>query len=1135
MDEKYRGYEEVLAYARRRQNPVPPVTLANELLPTIPGEELRSIIRYGINNSSSVDWRKLEQHTQRIELHTIVKNEKLRKSIRYLYCFDDEEIALNGVLTNSAERFYIGGNNSWLLVWGTTYENMAFIISLCKKRLLLLDIRCRRLNYLNLSFLENIRHLHVESLSFRNTFLIDVEGLESLDRLETLSLTHAWAKETLDLSNMTNLRELHISQNMVLSRLTGLPQLRNLELLRIDHSAIGEMLDLSGAGNLAAVSLKRMKNLTSLNGLAQAKHMEGFVLYDTALQGILDLSGLTNLETLTIGESKQLTEIRGLSGLGKIRSLNLSGLMIGSEIDLTGMLSLSRVDIVNNPNISEIKGIKGLDNLHSLDISKTGVKRLPTGIRGKHLEILGLCDLTLDELPEWLPEFGLDFGTHRKYIPKGIKLHHTTVKDVDMSIFEQPYEVVAEWFKNHSQGSTRTLNEIKVVFLGDGEAGKSHTIARLMNDGGEPKGYTDQSTPGIVIKNRDYDLDGRKFQVHYWDFGGQEIMHSMHRIFLTNRTMYVVLLNARDDTQGDRAHYWLQNIQSFAPNAPVLLVLNKIDQNPKASVDETTLRARYPGLKAVVRMSAKEFSREDFNREFTRVLLQEIGDTGYLDAQWPQSWIAVKKHLEEMETHYILGSAYRKLCQDCQVGNVQTELLHWFNDLGVSFCFCDKEDYTLNKHVILRPDWITNALYIMLFNDCPGTKNGQLPRRSIYALLERVHEDKTIKCTLPGARYDTPGDIEYVLGVMRKFQLSLDAGEDMEFIPMLCQQDSTVDIHYYEKDAETLEFRMEFEYLPDNLLHRLMVERHAELDMDKVWRKGAKFHLSELGLTAVVVIDGGVLRFFIQHTDPMHRPNTYLAMLKANVDRIVEKMGIKAPECKLVYKVHGNRAVFGYDRLLKLHARGRKEEYCEALDEDFLIDDILNQSAPAASEDLNTLLEGMISACLHLQGNPNYRGWNENGRNCVVRDSLGDKGYIVLDQTLRGTSASGKSYGELDLLIQRVANRPWVLCEALIAEGYTQKWNEHLDKLLKEYNPHGLSTLFLLTYVDCEKTKFDDIWQKYHQHILTDAPKGFILKPDSVSLDLNNSYEHIKIARCNYLRGSYAPHVYHIFLQMDPK
>ena len=49
-----------------------------------------------------------------------------------------------------------------------------------------------------------------------------------------------------------------------------------------------------------------------------------------------------------------------------------------------------------------------------------------------------------------------------------------------------------------TEEATVPLNEIKVVFLGDGEAGKSHTIARLMNDGGEPVGYTDQSTPGIA-------------------------------------------------------------------------------------------------------------------------------------------------------------------------------------------------------------------------------------------------------------------------------------------------------------------------------------------------------------------------------------------------------------------------------------------------------------------------------------------------------------------------------------------------------------------------------------------------------------------------------------------------------------
>ena len=246
-------------------------------------------------------------------------------------------------------------------------------------------------------------------------------------------------------------------------------------------------------------------------------------------------------------------------------------------------------------------------------------------------------------------------------------------------------------------------------------------------------------------------------------------------------------------------------------------------------------------------------------------------------------------------------------------------------------------------------------------------------------------------------------------------------------------------------------------------------------------------------------------------------------------------MGLKAPDCQLVYKVHGNQTTFSYDRLLKMHARGYKEEYCENLDEDFLIEDILNQSAPAASENLSTLLDSMISVGLHLQGNKNYRGWDENGRNSVVRDSLGDNGYIVLDQSLRGTSETGKSYGELDLLIQREPNRPWVLCEALIVGGYTYKWNEHLDKLLNEYNPHGLSTLFLLTYVDCEKTKFTSIWTKYKQHIREDAPENFLCMPGTVSMDLHSEYEYIKIARCSYQRDSYVPTVYHIFVQMDPK
>ena len=722
------------------------------------------------------------------------------------------------------------------------------------------------------------------------------------------------------------------------------------------------------------------------------------------------------------------------------------------------------------------------------------------------------------------------------------------MEGVDMSIFEQPYEMVVEWFEKRKQGQTHPLNEIKVVFLGDGEAGKSHTIARLMNDGDKPDPliFDGQSTPGIVIRNKEYDLEGRKIQVHYWDFGGQEIMHSMHRIFLTGRTMYVVLLNARDDTQGDRAKYWLHNVKSFAPDAPVLLVLNKIDQNENASVDEVDLRGRYEKLTQIVRLSALKYSQKDFTEKFTDVLLEEIQKTGYLDAQWPTVWTRVKEKLENMETHYIMGSDYRAICRECMVDDNQKNLLHWFNDLGISFCCDGEDDYTLEDYVILRPDWITNALYIILFNALEGARNGLIPHRSIYNLLRNAHANPEIRCTLPQTRYTT-GDIDYVLRIMRKFNLSFTDGQDNEFIPMLCQQNSMADIQYYQRDAETLEFNMEFDYLPNNLLHRLMVERYSELDMETVWRTGARFQLTELGYSAVVTIDSNTLRFFIRHRDPMHRPNTYLTMLKAHVDRIVVKMGLKAPSCKLVYKLDGKRDEFDFESLKLWQKLGMPGVPSPSHGIVIPFQDILNQSAPDNLEDEKKLLEKIIQACGNIQDEPIYRlvpksdghGYvngqgMEDLRNRRIRDNLINAGYRMNDQTQRGVSSSGKCVGEIDMLVFNDSNVPWTIIEALrVSDQDKSEWNKHLKKLCGNYNTRGFATLYLLTYVDADVPTFAHIWKSYQGHIKTYAPVGLKYFANSFTEVPNDTCsQHIKVARCQYTGGVDPITVYHIFARI---
>lgn len=100
--------------------------------------------------------------------------------------------------------------------------------------------------------------------------------------------------------------------------------------------------------------------------------------------------------------------------------------------------------------------------------------------------------------------------------------------------------------------------------------GKTHTIMRIRNQG-KRDNYKTETTPGIDITQYAAEHKDQKFSIHFWDFGGQEIMHAMHRCFLTERTCYVVVLSNRADSDlTARARYWLRNIQSFAPNARVL-------------------------------------------------------------------------------------------------------------------------------------------------------------------------------------------------------------------------------------------------------------------------------------------------------------------------------------------------------------------------------------------------------------------------------------------------------------------------------------------------------------------------------------------------------------------------------------
>lgn len=104
-----------------------------------------------------------------------------------------------------------------------------------------------------------------------------------------------------------------------------------------------------------------------------------------------------------------------------------------------------------------------------------------------------------------------------------VDLRGTVVTAVDEEILNGPINMIRDWFRarrSGGDGGQVPQNEIKVVFLVDGSAGKTYTIARLLNDCGELLNYTDKVTPGISIRNMVCSIDGDQVQIHFWDFCG---------------------------------------------------------------------------------------------------------------------------------------------------------------------------------------------------------------------------------------------------------------------------------------------------------------------------------------------------------------------------------------------------------------------------------------------------------------------------------------------------------------------------------------------------------------------------------------------------------------------------------------
>lgn len=1057
----------------------------------------------------------LDQNTVHFDYESLTVGARLR-SVKHLFIIASPEQPVRPFIEKGG---HISQDNSWLLLVQLSSDQVASIIAQCNE-LTSLAIHFHNIEELSLDHARNLKNLKISN----NKNSVRFTGTNFLAVLENLSITRMHLADGLDLQNAVHLRNLKISSKGQKIKIDGLDWCRNLEML------------VMGSVTIPAIDLDRMHHLeelsidyTDVEIHAKNRHnkLKRLSLFGGSIASLDFLCRLTVLEVMLF--SRVNPQKRGLC----IPDLSSCGSLHFLDFSCTPLLAVAELP----PQTS------------TLVLRNTGLSRIPDSVKTlKHLEDLDLSELYLRELPVWLADLKLPVQLSYNPFVKSILIQDTRVEGVDLRTIPEQQELLKEWLEALHDKKNQTQNEVKVVFLGDGEAGKSHIVKRLEQDGALVPNFDGDATPGIAIANKRLDLVDRSVVVRAWDFGGQEILHAMHRIFMTTQTLYVVVLNARNDTQDHRAEHWLRFIYSFDKDARVMLVLNKVDQNPRASINLNRLQRLFPGLPNPVKMSAKEDSPEEFVNHFIKPLQQQLEQFDVLKSPFPKTWRLLEEKLEGVQERYIRERDYKKYCSEVGISKpeVINELLYRFVNLGVCFR-CEEEAWT-RSFLLLEPKWVTNAIYKILFNQHKKVCNGIISVSDIQDCLMDGEDAWSVDESMS---YNED-EVNYILKVMRSCDLSfsMNDADENEFIPMLCDRNESQLLKAYAEDPTVLEIWLQFDYLPDNLLFHLMVELCGELDTDHVWLSGAKFMDPDTKHCMIVERDGNTLKLYAENKPGRDLARHHMESMERNIRKVIAErfqgMVAQASEASdrnaavvnvwnrypnihrlLVHKLNGQRETFDLNRL---EADENCQHYSKLLKTTILAKDLLARSYRGMAPDQSLLIQDMVECCTDVQANRNS---HENPRNTYVRDILRAKHYYVCDQTLCGKSEGQNEAGELDMEIRRDAGMPWTIFEALNHSDY-DTWKRHLDKLLTNYNPYRLKMLFLVVYVD--NKKFEGVVDCYRTLLQTHAPtdiKCIGKSAEEITDIFVGDAGGIKVWRCNYKSDLSAMTVYHFFVHME--
>ncbi|MRG46954.1 hypothetical protein GFS24_17665 [Chitinophaga sp. SYP-B3965] len=740
----------------------------------------------------------------------------------------------------------------------------------------------------DLTFLIQLPKLKKLDISF--TSKLQLHFISALSNLEELDISYCGITNLSQMINHPKLKELNAANNKItsISPLTDLPDLEILNL------SFNELLDIKLIENLKNIKRLLLNNtrISSMDEIATLPLIEELsIAYNGIEVLIFPASGLKVLSA----SGNWITEIKNADNQNKLETLLLSSCRLKNEEEFGKLVHLRYLDLGHN-DLTSINGLTNLLNLETLHINNNNIIDINRLQKLPKLRKLNMQGNAIKMMSEVIFEnlfshhYKLSFDTilflknavlqskhhekasmlqdiERKMLFGG-PIQEAEQKEISSLIGEmlilpnplvspgvdviaQGNEAIQAFYTNLKVSELIPFREAKVILLGEPDAGKSNLLNYFL---GIPFSEEKSVTQGVRISRYNFWDGTDEYRINFWDFGGQEVQQSLHQYFLTDNTLYLIILNAVTDEQPDK---YLKFLDNHAPNSPFFIITNKDDLNARSNLKANLISTKYETRwqQSEYRISLKQADSLQ-NCNDNKVLFEERNielqklftavrktflQLPHIEQGFLSNYKNVKHVVEEMyekkKKPYITMQEFIDCCKEHGIANgTEKGLLSQLNFIG-TVRYLDENN--LRGIHILNPEWLSDGMYKIITNGWIKSKmRGKVKKKDIVHILQpSCSTDYTYHAH----------EIDYLITLMSHFRVAyFDERDRNIYLPDAFPDDLPSELKKtnFISDAKHYYFSYETE-IPSYIIIRFIVKMFKYVKGSQYWNRGIVLEYKE--------------------------------------------------------------------------------------------------------------------------------------------------------------------------------------------------------------------------------------------------------------------------------------------------